>query len=118
MPLVIDACHSGKIFDHKLNPLDTYIPQKSTLIHPKETCGKKALTIISSGFDDETVPISDFIDEVIYQLVSNNEYALTSEHLFYKIMRKDFNAQKPVFAKSKNCPENQCLKSDFIFFKQ
>lgn len=116
--LMVDACYSGKIFDNKYNPIEAYTPHKSRLIHARETCDKKALTVISSGFDDETVPARDFINELIYKLESNDENALTAELLFHQLIRTDFKAQKPVFGKSKNCSQNQCIESDFIFFKK
>jgi len=116
--LMLDACHSGRIYDNKHNSIDAYTPHKSRLWHPRETCGKKALTVVSSGFDDETVPARDFIEELIFQLTSNKDKALTAETLFYRIKRRDFKAQKPVFGKSKTCESDQCTESDFIFFKQ
>lgn len=116
--LILDACHSGRIFDNKHNSIEAYTPHLSRLWHPRETCGKKALTVVSSGFDDETVSTRDFIEELIHKLASNKDKTLTAETLFYRIKKRDFKTQKPVFGKSKTCESNQCIESDFIFFKQ
>ena len=62
--LILDACHSGKIFDNRQNSIEAYTPHSSRLLHKREGCGKQAMTVVSSGFDDETVPARDFITHV------------------------------------------------------
>ncbi len=116
--LVVDACYSGKIFDNRFNSIEAYTPHQSRLIHPRETCGKQALTVIASGFDDETVPARGFTNELIRLLTTNQKSVLSAETLFYAIKRTDFEAQKPMFGKSKDCVGNECIESDFLFFKK
>lgn len=110
--LMIDVCHGGEIFA-EVRGLSTEMPNHPLRI-PEESCGLDAFTIITSGYQDETVPKKDFGKQLHHVLKTNPDGVLTSEQLFYRLYEDNFfERQTPIFGQHKSY-EN----GDFIFFKK
>ncbi len=107
---LFDACYSGKMLDNTW--LTNYSPTKKSLKKTYAVCGKRGQSIITAGYEEESVS-SDMTKYLIIELKENKSLTITSETLFFRLVGEDkhvYPTQRPSFGKAK-----RFRSGDFIF---
>jgi hypothetical protein len=109
---IMDACYSGKLLDH--SSIDRNAPTSSTLQPPYLVCGLSSRTIITAGYENQSVD-TQLTEALITVLKDNEESYLTASQLFYDLIDKskiEFK-RRPSFGRMKAYSDG-----DFIFYHQ